>query len=59
MLNPDGVDLVNYALNPQSNPYIYAKVIAQKYPDIPFPEGWKANLNGVDLKNFQPFCKVL
>ncbi len=49
MVNPDGVDLVNGAINPQSPYYKNAMVISRSYPDIPFPEGWKANIVGCDL----------
>lgn len=49
MLNPDGVNLVNNYFNPTSNEYMYARYVSKKYPDIPFPSGWKANINGVDL----------
>ncbi len=48
LVNPDGVDLVNggiddgYFLN-------LTRQIANRYPSIPYPSGWKANIAGTDL----------
>jgi g-D-glutamyl-meso-diaminopimelate peptidase len=47
LVNPDGVDLLNGGLTQQERDA--AQTIGAQYPDIPFPDGWKANLRGVDL----------
>ncbi len=49
LVNPDGVDLVTGALPPGDSYYTRAVAMSEFYPSIPFPSGWKANIDGVDL----------
>lgn len=47
MVNPDGVDLVNYWPN-YTNP-IYQEAAQLNNTGLPLPRVWKANIKGVDL----------
>ena len=49
MMNPDGIDLVNGRVDKSSSIYNNYLAISNNFPNVPFPSGWKANFNGVDL----------
>lgn len=60
MVNPDGVDLVTGFFSENSWAYTNAKRIASSFPDIPFPSGWKANIEGIDFQKVNPiFSSVI
>ncbi|MDR1464244.1 MAG: peptidoglycan-binding protein [Oscillospiraceae bacterium] len=54
MVDPDGVDLVTGALPPDSPALSAAQAIAAAFPAVPFPDGWKANIKGIDLNLSYP-----
>ena len=49
MVDPDGVALVTGEIAQGDSQYVLAQAISVGFPAIPFPNGWKANLLGVDL----------
>ena len=54
MVNPDGVDLVTGALAQDTLLYQQARAIAADFPEIRFPDGWKANIEGIDINLSYP-----
>ena len=49
MMNPDTINLVTGAISKNTKEYRHYQTISMNFPEIPFPDGWKANYNGVDL----------
>lgn len=55
MINPDGIELVTGNVKEGTEEYNHYKQIANSFPNIKFPDGWKANFNGESLINFHLF----
>ncbi|MCL2840661.1 MAG: M14 family metallocarboxypeptidase [Defluviitaleaceae bacterium] len=53
MVNPDGVDLVTGGIEHARPAYKHARTLSAHY-NQPFPNGWKANICGVDLNSNYP-----
>jgi len=51
MVNPDGVDLLTGVFDKSSTTYKNALAMSENEP---FPDGWKANIAGVDLNSNYP-----
>ena len=49
LVNPDGMDIVTGGISESIKGYAQAKQIADRYPSVRFPLGWKANIEGTDL----------
>ena len=49
LVNPDGAELVCGNIEKESSWFENACKIASSYPSVNFPDGWKANIEGVDL----------
>ena len=52
MVNPDGIDLVTGNIPQDGKIFDNYRQIAANFPNIPFPNGWKANFNGESFINF-------
>ena len=49
LVDPDGADLVAGPSRRAAQNIALPRRSRRRFPDVPFPSGWKANLSGVDL----------